>query len=284
MSKRDYRRLSIEEFGEHLLSSGDLDPVYIALYSMGLNGERLNRWLLAYWCFYHCGVASYLSDFSGEEFWDQMFVAVKNTDQTPIGGRWPRGSERRHFRGAQGYNSIQSMYYDYPDNPEKIVSDIIGPLNKTPLEFKHVAERVKNLKGFGDWISFKVCDMLERVCAVPINFDKAAVFMFKDPVKAAIMLWESRNNHVGKVKPKEGPIIDAVVQYLINHFKEFKAPPKFERTVNLQEIETILCKWKSHMNGHYPLMNDTHEIIKGTTPWASVSRTAELFLENMPNV
>jgi hypothetical protein len=41
------------------------------------------------------------------------------------------------------------------------------------------------------------------------------------------------------------------------------APPRYERGLDVQEYETILCKWSSHMKGHYPLGNDIHEIKKG---------------------
>jgi hypothetical protein len=42
-----------------------------------------------------------------------------------------------------------------------------------------------------------------------------------------------------------------------------KAPPRFERRINIQEIETILCKWKSHINGHYFVGKDIQEIRHG---------------------
>ena len=50
MGRRDYKRLSIENFGSHLLLTGDLDPVYIALHRCGLDFEVLSKWLVAYWC------------------------------------------------------------------------------------------------------------------------------------------------------------------------------------------------------------------------------------------
>ena len=41
-----YDKLTIEEFGRHLLSSLDLDPIYVALVRMELTPEELGRWLL----------------------------------------------------------------------------------------------------------------------------------------------------------------------------------------------------------------------------------------------
>src|SRR3546814_4979767 len=67
-----YERLSIEAFGSHLLRSGDLDPIYIALVQARRSGAfseaQLLLWLLAYVCFYHAGVASWMSEHEGAAF------------------------------------------------------------------------------------------------------------------------------------------------------------------------------------------------------------------------
>jgi hypothetical protein len=48
------------------------------------------------------------------------------------------------------------------------------------------------------------------------------------------------------------------VHKLLNHpyISPRRAPPGFERDINIQEIETILCKWKSYMKGHYQIGED----------------------------
>ena len=52
--------------------------------------------------------------------------------------------------------------------------------------------------------------------------------------------------------------------------------------MNIQEVETVLCKWKSHMNGHYPLWNDIHDVNTGLEPWAGCCSAARAFLAHMP--
>lgn len=288
MASRDYHRLDIYEFGRHLLETGDLDPVYIALNKTEWKDKgQLNRWLLAYWCFYHCGVASYLSEFEHEFFWEAIMIAARNEQPAPDGGRWPRGSERRHFRGDAAVKAVRTMAMQYHD-PEYLVNDIIKPRDLVLLPeqkylFAQIAERAQRLPLFGPWISFKVCDMVDRLELAPVDFDKASVFMFDDPRKAALMLWRQHHGFGPDIRPKnEQLIIDQVVDHLTEHFKEFTAPPLHDRPVGLQEIETILCKWKSHMNGHYPLYNDIHEIREGLASWAKVSSTAAAVLYNMP--
>lgn len=291
MAGRAYERLDIYAFGEHLLSTGDLDPVYIALDKMEWADEaHLFRWLIAYWCFYHCGAASYISEAQGKEFWERMMVAAKNETPAPDGGRWPRGSERRHFRGEAAVKAVKQLWGRYFDKPEEMVARIavqaetVVGLNTTMARpYAEVADRAKALPLFGPWISFKVCDMLDRLGIVPVDFDQAAVFMFADPVKAALIFWRRKMGLIDSAKPKdEQLVINGVVEHLTDHFKAHTAPPRHERPVGLQEIETILCKWKSHLNGHYPLFNDIDEIREGLAGWAPHCETARAMLYAMP--
>lgn len=282
-----YPRLSIEEFGRHLITSGDLDPVYIALHKCAMQDTKLSRWLIAYWCMYHVGAACWLAEQSGPAFWDALEVAARNEQPAPTGGRWPRGSERRHWRGGQALASV-AFLRARAKGPHELISELISepPVEEfgVPFTFHRISQRVQQWRAFGPWIGFKVADMVDRVLGIQVTFDQAAVFMFKDPEKAAMMLWEQRegSKYPEGAKPKREVILTRVTEYLIDHFKDLQAPPLFDRPVNIQEIETVLCKWKSHMNGHYPLLNDIHEIREGLEEWLPYSDTAKRFLACMP--
>lgn len=275
-----YDKLSIVDFGRELLKTNDLDPVYVALYGLKWDQDQIKRWLVAYWCFYHCGFASYISEFEGNQYWDEMMTAAENNTKSPAGGRWPRGAERRHFRGRAATDGIAMLRTRY-DRPESMIDYIIHETIE-PQPFKTVCARVREHSAFGPWIGFKVCDMLDRVLDVPIDFDQAAIFMFKDPVKAVEMLWRQQTGYGEKARPKDlNAVITQVVAWLTEEFKDFKAPPIYDRPVSLQEVETVLCKWKSHMNGHYPLRKDTREITEGLAPWAGYTSVRE-FRDLMP--
>jgi len=296
--KRNYPQLDIEEFGAKLLCTQDLDPVYTALVKMRAKAgvviprRQIQRWCLAYWCFYDCGLASYLSELQGHEFWEVAVTAAENIESAPGGiGRWPRGKERRHFRGSLAMRTVQELRSRWLV-PEDLVHYCEGGLTLRSVSF-----RLQEHYGFGPWIGFKAADMLERVLGVPVRFPDAEVMMFDDPTKAALMLWDLWESE-GRISKSEkdilstrtlgGPTIPSWlrVQYvsecLVRHFCRVLAPPHFDRPVNIQEVETILCKWKSHVKGHYPLGNDIHEITEGVTPWVEVSPTAKVFLECLP--
>lgn len=293
---RSYERLSIEVFGRELITSGDLDPVYIALHNMRdeMSPAQRNRWLLAYWCFYHTGVASFMSENEGDDYWSYMDMAARNEDgfgprdlQVAAIDRWPRGGERRHFRGQQAIKAVNELINRYGDKPEDMVKQVAQPklgmlTNGTPLPFYMVNERAQEHRGFGDWISFKIGDMIDRLDIYPVGFDEATVFMYKDPLKSALMLWRQKQGLPETAVPKnQAEAVSTVVEYLTAEFKDLKAPPLEDRPVGLQEVETVLCKWKSHLNGHYPLGNDTHEILEGLKAWDDCT-TARMFALAMP--
>jgi len=275
---RNYERLDIKRFGEHLLETGDLDPIYIMLEQAALPPDQLNRWLLAYWCFYHAGFASYASDHTGLAYWRVMETAAENAVPAPPGCRWPRGHERRHFRGAAAVRAISKLRSRY-SKPEEMVDYLL----RFPPSYEAVANAVREHVLFGPWIAFKVADMIDRVLGVHVDFTEAAVFMFTDPRAAALRLWRAETKMPETARPRdENAVIAKVVEHLREQFKGWSAPPLYDRPVGLQEIETILCKWKSHMNGHYPLLNDITEIGAGLSEWAASSPTCRVMLGVKP--
>lgn len=273
-----YEKLDILTFGRKLVTSLDLDPIYVGLANLDVSFEQKERWLVCYFCYYHAGVACWMSEKNGDEFWQWMMVAAKNEQPSPTGGRWPRAAERRHFRGAQAVKAIEELQERYP-SPEEMLVYIMNGKGHGPISFHDIFERVKEHRGFGQWISFKAADMVDRCLGIPVSFNKAAVFMFKDPMMAVDMLWKE---NFGEEQVEREYKINAVLDYLQEDLGDLLAPPGMERTLNIQEFETILCKWKSHSKGRYPLGKDILEIREGLSPWLSYSKTAQAFLNAVP--
>lgn len=297
MAGQNYPRLSIEEFGKELLMSGDLDPIYIALNRMEMPEDKRARWLVAYWCLYHAGAASWLSERNGPMFWNWLMAAAVNEPnkdsplQNPLGcaERWPRAKERRHWRGENAIKCVSDLAKRYPDSAEDMVKYIApelpseGPISG-PLPYKFIASRVMEHVAFGPWIAYKVADMLERCAGVSIAFAESDA-MYDDPRQAALKLWRVRAGVPEDARIKdESAAVSRVVNYLLGHFGGYEAPPGGGRQVGYQEVETILCKWKSHMNGHYPVHNDLREIREGAEPWRATCATAAEFLHYLPKV
>jgi len=281
----------IIDFAQHLLEEDELDPIYTALWEMKtrVNRHQVERWLFAYWCFYHAGLASFLSEHDDESYWKLFLEAAENKTESPVGGRWPRGKERRYFRGDICVKATRSYMQQ---TPEDIVKSFAFAAQEDS-RYEKVAAKIQKLPLFGPWISFKVCDMLERVLGTHVDFTESAIFMFKDPTEAVWMLWRlntGQDINDKTIMPQgqrdQSGIIHGVVEYLQHKLNRmgYVAPPAGDRQLNLQEIETVLCKWKSHVRGHYPFHNDKTEINDGLAPWTTVSPSAKLFSDLMPKI
>lgn len=271
---------TIEDFGAALLKSGDLDPVYTTISRAALDEETLHRLSLAYWCLYHLGAAAKLAEIKQpKKFWGTLMEAAVNE-----GLAWPRGSERRHFRAANATNAVGCLVQRYK-TPRMAVLGMLGQnegaLGKG-MTFATVSRAVQTHVGFGPWIAFKIADMSERVLGWPTDFTGCELGVYKDPRQGAALAWYERAKAPGtagdayKDKPWEYPITDKelsdIIAHYVRHFSRFKAPPHADRKVNVQEVETIFCKYKSHRKGHYPLGKDTREISHGLDGWGDLAQ------------
>lgn len=255
--------MNIIKFGRALIETEDLDPIYTMLYRAQLSEKKLRRWLLAYWFFYHAGVASSLSEYERESFFT-------NAMRLAIDPKTPRGTERRHFRGASAIASIKFFQLKYisPVNAVEELTSLKPDVNEIVT---YVSEFWPM---FGPWMGFKIADMLERLGLKEIGFPVRTLKMYRDPVKGAEL-------YMAKHPDVEFTGVTDVVKHLMREFSDYKAPPRYERPINVQEVETILCKWKSHLNNHYPVGKDTKEIRHGLKGWG---KTARRLRECLPKI
>lgn len=254
-------KLDVIEFGRRLIVSDDLDPLYVALWNAGLDRETLCRWLVAYWCYYHAGLCCWICD-QRDFFGTLLRVAEGGTD-------YPRGTERRHFRGDLAITSVKQLKEDF-----KSAYDLIEWLGYGGPTASGIVKRVKQLHGFGEWISWKVPDMMDRLDLARVEFvDRDVDLMFKSSKDGAYKTCEA-------CEIESADQLMAAHRYLIRKLGTLKSPPRYERCINVQETETIFCKWKSHLSGHYPLGKDTHEIRRGLAEWGR-SKTSQALLRGM---
>jgi hypothetical protein len=150
-------------FGAQLISTEDLDPVYCAIVGARIEGDQLARLLVAYCLYYHLGLAAWLSDHSQEDFWDAALEAARNETPSPLGGRWPRGTERRHFRGQKAIGAIETLARRY--SPTDLLEEL-----KRARDLDAIIATVTEWPMCGPWIAFKLADLMERVARSPVTF------------------------------------------------------------------------------------------------------------------
>lgn len=273
--------MSIITFGDDLLRTGDLDPLYIALHNAAPNRGTLERFCLAYWCLYHAGAASKLAEIKQpQKFWAALMEAAVNE-----GLKWPRGSERRHFRAKNATDAVAYLMTRYR-SPSDAVEGFLGlDGSGEEMTYASVSRAAQGHVGFGPWIAFKIADMSERVLGFPTDFADCELGIYKDPRQGAAVAFLERKGVTGtvaqdgkQVAPWEYRLEDAQLKETVAFYvatwrkKRAKAPPSGDRLVNVQEVETIFCKYKSHLKGHYPSGKDTREIGHGLDGWGDLAQ------------
>lgn len=271
-----YPRQDVVAFGKQLFATGDLDPVYVAVNAAAWPKSYQARWLIAYWLFYSAGFASWVAEKTGPTFWQGLATAAENTTTTPFLARWPRGAERRHFRGAAAAKAVRLLHERYGSKPEKMLDFLCGG----EMDIESVICRAKTHYLFGDWISFKVADMLDAVWGVPVGQHNLEAFLYKTPRASILESWKEGRLPL-KAVTQESAVVEAMY-WLRQQLGEQTVPHKPGASPDWFSLETVWCKHHSHLHGHYPLLKDVREISMGVRPWAAHSEYAAKFLQGMP--
>lgn len=264
-SKRGEEKLDVFTFGRKLLEAKDLDPVYALLWDWGTDGTAVQyRWLMAYWCFYDVGTASWIAD--QKDYWPAMERAAGSK-------AFPRGAERRHFRGANALESVDWLEKYSEGDPFNLLHPILG----SELTALQVVKHVKMWRGFGPWVAFKVADMLESVLFCEVDFSDAHDLVFDAPREGAEAMWDWYNPGIDHER-EPGGVVKWAIDGILGPLGWMLAPPRYKRPLGLQEAETILCKWKSYLNGHYSIGDDIRHCRDSLLRFARV-RTCQQLLK-----
>jgi Alpha-glutamyl/putrescinyl thymine pyrophosphorylase clade 2 len=182
---------------------------------------------------------------------------------SPLKGRWPRGSERRHFRGAKCIGAVSWLRNKFL-TPEAPIRSLLNCRTE-----KHVIARVTQWPMFGPWAGFKAADLLERCVGHPLQFDPNIGLLYAEP-RAGLDL----------LAAELGQSPRAIYENLLRYCSAYKAPPRDDRPCGAAEVESILCKFKSMRGGHYFVGKDIKEVRHALQGWGA---TAVDLLRHLPS-
>lgn len=254
-------RMSIVDFGKSLIESEDLDPVYVALHNSDLSEDDIESFILAWLMYYHVGVACEIMQ--DDDIMESMMFVAEHNDE------YPRGNQRKHHRKQPAMNCILDMI-DKCDDAAGFASWCLSG----GVSARSIFGKVCELVGWGPCMAWRVPDLYERLGISSVKFydDDTDLFFSAGPLHGALLCCETYG-----LNPDP---IDAHL-YVMEHLGHIKAPPGYERTINIQETETIFCKWKSHMSGRYDIGRDT-ERSKQQLIWAENNNLAMDLIKTLP--
>lgn len=254
-------KLGCIAFGKQLIDTQDLDPVYVLLYNnkdLLEDKDKLRRWLLAYWCFYHMGTASWIAN-SADLFWQRLQRAAESKE-------YPRCPERRHFRGKAAVTSVEYL-------KAQGIDELFDPIERDQ-SCNSLMKEVKKWRGFGPWIGFKIADMIDALDLAAIEFRTEDVYLFDSPLEGARRLRQSLSATVS-----DNELPSWAVSYILSKLGDLPAPPAMNRQVSTQEAETVLCKWKSYTNNKYHLGEDIISCLRSLQYPKTMCQTSESLVE-----
>jgi hypothetical protein len=211
---------TFEEFITVDVMCGDSDPVYYAVArTFQTKPNWTKRFCVAMLAYYHMGVALKAAEHEGNDFWQYLYS---------IYGVAPRGSERRHFRGAGGLKTLNAMAA-WEKDPDKW-------FDRFGHTYASVALQVQNnFWGWGPYFVLKLCDYLDRCLDHPIeNYIGLERNLPRSPIKALEAMFP------GGTASYEFMNLCDRIQGL-----GLKACPDFTRPIGPAEVETSLCGWKT---------------------------------------
>jgi hypothetical protein len=284
--------MDVVTFGKRLLEIGDLDPIYEMLFEAKLPMRTLERWCMAYWLFYDAGVASEIAEGSAagqpkathpnltddERFWKLCTAHVAERYGA-------RGGYRIHFRGDKAVNAVRVMATRFPSLHDDFYSRFDPKYGE--LRFDVVSAFLKTIPEFGPAIIFKVCDMLDRVFGLSVDFTGCELSFYKNPLAGGCIVENDRQGNPpdrwkGWGTTDKRAALGNTLAHLTVAFKGYKAPPTFDRPLGVQEFETILCEYKSYLGGHYTFGKTTRGVYAALENRGKLAKRLSKFLPKEP--
>lgn len=232
----------------------------------------MKRFIVAFLALDSFGQGCYISRFSGSQFFSVLTDAASNAGTPcPLGGRWQKGGSRGQRSGNQVVRSIKAI--EHHGSPEAFIDAVTAK-----LDYASYSEAVAQHWGWGEWCRFKMGDMLERVMRIPLRFTDDSK-MCGEPEKGAVLWADTHPTGFPETKQHK---IQRAISYLRETLAAHRAPPHHDRPLNIQEFETVFCKWNKHTKGKYPVGDDIPKLRASLAQWAPFDDMAEGLLRVYP--
>jgi len=208
-----------QAFARETIKINDLDPTYELIYKgrKALGEAWANQFCIHMLMFYDVGEAAKAAVISPGHFWDYVLDTFSVCK---------RGVERRHFKAANGLNSIADLQQRVPD-PSVALNVLRG---RTVVE---VAKNFSTIRGFGPYFVWKACDYMDRCMDLPVDYSNYIKHIPAEPVKCAKAMWPDKS-------------MEEVVRMVVDEIKQYPAPPGRDRPCGVSEAETVLCMLKGY--------------------------------------
>jgi len=235
--------MNFVQFSKILIESGDLDPDYIfinrASDALGWDNEKKAQWIAAKSVIYNSiGELEFLMH--GRHFSVLDYGSERRKHKPNAELFW-----HALYDNAQSHGGFYKMF-------SKLHNDANVGL-----------KQLQKFQGIGPWAAWKILDLLN--CCLGLKFDFHSVdfrLAYEYPIRGMLLVaGEDEERHKKVTDGLYSEAMEQVYDQLRDAgLLESMAPPEYKRAINMQEIETCLCKYHSYYHGHYKAGEDIAEL------------------------
>lgn len=233
------------EFADVHILDKEIDPLYEFLYAIQADKGPYwaNRFTLHLLMFYDVGGAVKCANETTEDtFWGYTFGGYDT---------FPRGTNRRHSRGALGLSYITNLASH--GSPVDILPRMYAPIYR---DLTKLMDRNFPGCGFGPYFIWKLMDFQDRCFGRPVrlNLDDALKFLPDEPRKGAALIWPDRS-------------LKDVLIGITGYISQYPAPGAPTRNCGFAEAESLLCALRGYHKGTYHHGKDLEERHRQLAPF-----------------
>jgi hypothetical protein len=236
-------KLSFSNFAKVLVNSGDLDPDYIFINRVAQhlkNGKDFK----AFWMI----VKSVIYNSESEL---RFIFKLENFSTLKY------GNER-----VKSKHSSVVFFNEFINEVKRVEKGYYGYFKSLPKDANLALNQLQKIKGIGKWAAWKLLDLAN--CCLDLDFDFSNIdfrVAYDFPLKGVLMLNNFNEKNLSILN--DDFIYNSSLNKAISLLQDsrfLKAPPSYTRMLNIQEFETLFCKYHSYIHNKYEPLEDLNKL------------------------
>lgn len=232
------------EFSFKHIALGDVDPIYTMVRNSALNYDEKKRFIFSHLMVYDLKSSIALSDIKdNNEYYRDLLRCFTESKV---------GKDRKDVASRETNINSRTYGTQFPKiivkSPEDWIEQAIQRTSAS-LSWNESLIASKNIPTFGEYFSFKLADMIETVFDIP-NYNVVWDEYFRKSLPRGSLtgyeMVRTGSNHKFRDKSeiRNCSLMEKFYLSELEFFKNYTCPQTPNRTIGVQEIETLLCDYR----------------------------------------
>jgi hypothetical protein len=226
------------------LAFGEVDPIYAMIRNSSLNYNERKRFIFSHLMTYDLKTSIALSDIKDNDiYYDELLKCFKEAKV---------GKDRKDVASRETNVNSRTFGTQFPKikiaSPEEWIEQAIQKTISS-RSWKESLIASKNIPTFGEYFAFKLADMIETIFDIP-NYEVLWDDDFRKSLPRGSLtgyeMVRTGSNHKFRDKSeiRSCSLMEKFYKTELEFFKDYSCPHNPNRSVGVQEIETLLCDYR----------------------------------------